>query len=264
MDRTFKVLVVCALGAFIGSVIALEVNPLLWWVGLIAGFVISYLSYDLPGVIGAIPEAWQRANGWRCDLDWRLLLFGWVAVFGVCLTATIGILSALMFALAEGIPSLKNLAYVNMGGAMAGLLLSFFVSSIELAEAKGHAQLRERTMADYREGLLGWNPVTVYCWRIPRALWRILGRVVARIIGCLPAARDAITRFVRVVGHFFRHLFILVHSDIRLLCGIDGAIGVIAGFRMGSPILGAAIGAVVGVLNYEVFSKRVFGLVNGD
>ena len=49
----------------------------------------------------------------------------------------------------------------------------------------------------------------------------------------------------------------LIHSDIRLLCGTDAAIGAVVGFLFGYAIVGAIIGGFLGVLNYELVSKRL-------
>lgn len=63
MERTHgKVFIASALGAFIGSLVALQLNAYLWWLGLIAGGLVGYLSYEFKAVLRAIPVAWHAAS----------------------------------------------------------------------------------------------------------------------------------------------------------------------------------------------------------
>src|SRR5207253_919220 len=60
-------------------------------------------------------------------------------------------------------------------------------------------------------------PPVVIFWHIPRLL-----------IGC-----------IRFVGRFVWHLFLLIHSELRLLCGVDALIGAGVGYFMHSALIGA-------------------------
>ncbi len=74
---------------------------------------------------------------------------------------------------------------------------------------------------------------------------------------------------VTIVSFFPWKMFVLIHSDKRLLCGIDGALGGAIAFlclyssslSMGEHVLiagfGGSIGAVLGILNWEVISVRL-------
>jgi len=59
----------------------------------------------------------------------------------------------------------------------------------------------------------------------------------------------------------FCAVFIIIHSEIRLLCGVDAVIGAAAGYFTGSAIIGALAGGLIGVINYEIVSRRVLHLV---
>jgi hypothetical protein len=65
---------------------------------------------------------------------------------------------------------------------------------------------------------------------------------------------------IRAIGRFIKTFFILIHSEMRLLCGVDAAIGAGIGYFYGNPILGMLFGGLFGVLNYEVVSKRLLRL----
>ncbi len=102
----------------------------------------------------------------------------------------------------------------------------------------------------YQQGrwkiLLKINPIAVYCY------WPIWGIVwfASRLI--------LLTIFI---SRFTRNLFILIHSDWRLLCGIDSLVGATAGFLLGNVFWGMLIGGLTGLLNYEILSVRILKLV---
>lgn len=65
-NPSFKIFTVAALGAFIGSLVGLQLNHLFWWVGMLVGGGVGYLAYNLGEVIRAIPLAVEQARiAWR-------------------------------------------------------------------------------------------------------------------------------------------------------------------------------------------------------
>ena len=70
MNRTLQIFVACALGAFIGTLVGLQLNQLFWWVGALVGAGVAYIGYNLNKVIATIPIAWRRATSWRPDHEW--------------------------------------------------------------------------------------------------------------------------------------------------------------------------------------------------
>jgi len=64
-----KVFVACALGAFIGALAALELNSYFWWLGLIVGGLVGYLTYEFKEVIEAVRQAWKAVVSWRISFD---------------------------------------------------------------------------------------------------------------------------------------------------------------------------------------------------
>ena len=62
MNQSLKVFLSCALGAFVGTFVALQINHYYWWVGLTAGFLVGYLGYDFKGAVNMIPAAWHATS----------------------------------------------------------------------------------------------------------------------------------------------------------------------------------------------------------
>ena len=61
-NRTLKIFIACALGAGIGSLIALEMHKYFWWIGLLVGGFVGYLSYESKKVVEASKKAMQSVR----------------------------------------------------------------------------------------------------------------------------------------------------------------------------------------------------------
>ena len=72
------------------------------------------------------------------------------------------------------------------------------------------------------------------------------------------------------IGRFVRQLVRLIHSKKRVLCAVDGTLGGIVSYvwlsgfagmaaeRVLVVVFGGIIGAALGILNWELVSKRVY------
>ena len=67
--------------------------------------------------------------------------------------------------------------------------------------------------------------------------------------------------FGREIWGFVVRTFVYVHSERRTLCFVDETLGAVAGFSLGSAVLGAVVGAILGFVNYEFVSIRLLKLV---
>jgi hypothetical protein len=76
------------------------------------------------------------------------------------------------------------------------------------------------------------------------------------------AAAGAVLVFMLLIAicYYTVQLVRLVHSDLRLLCGVDAAVGVLVGWQFGSPLLGTLIGGAFGALSYRIVSMRILKL----
>ena len=61
-DSPMNVLLASALGAAIGSLVALQLSSHLWWLGLIVGGLVGYLSYEWKKVLIAIPQTYKATG----------------------------------------------------------------------------------------------------------------------------------------------------------------------------------------------------------
>lgn len=229
-----RFLLACAL-SFIGSVIALELGAY-WWAGLALGFVAGYLGYDLSEVVTAVPRAWKAArlyiNGPPVSKDQlRLAFYGFGA--GVSLMANFLVL---IFA-------------VDYFHGFARPPHLFAAISSLLIGAVGTIPSKIDTIEGHKKIIIAVHPIPLFFWWVPRGIVWVIKRI--------PSALAIIGRFCKT---FIVHVFRYVHSNARLLFGIDVAIGVAVGHFTGSALLGGLAGGAWWLLDWHLVSIKIMGV----
>ena len=252
-NRTLKIFMSCALGAGIGALIALQLNHYFWWIGILIGGFIGYISYEFNRVIAAIPLAWRYATKnisiWKPyryrpnKQTWKDGIFSIVYVLQLLISWVVVCIIIGLF-LSDGV--LLKLLFSMALVACIWSLAIIMIIPIVIISGEATKDTRQFSM----ELLIHWNSLSVLCFYFPKMMWCI-GK--ALIVG--------MPYFLFAVGRFFKYLFLLIHSDIRLLCGVDAAIGACVGYFAGSVIIGVVAGGVFGVINYELITKRVLGII---
>lgn len=247
MTTVMRVFLACTFGAFIGTLVALQVNQPFWWIGMLCGFATGYISCEFKRFVTAIPVAWRRATAWRWKPNkkfWRLYP---KTVFGMwSILSTVALAALTLACLFSSSP------YYFSGKSLLEFVLYTFFSSLFMGWVISDSAPMDMDIVLTIQKLTMFNPFRVYLWLLPRG-----------IIICLWwIAFQGVPTFVRITGHFVRHLFLVTHSEVRLLCGFDAAIGAAVGYFCSSALIGAILGGVLGVLQFEILSIRVFGLVS--
>ncbi len=247
MKTGMKVFLACAIGAFIGSIVALELNRYFWWLGLIVGGLAGYVSYEFKKVVKAIPEAWDIA---KKEIKEQMVE-------------------------TSIIRAIKISAYILLGCFFFAIIVFCFLANIMLLDVIFSSKIIN--MLDFLPSisLLG----VIFCF-IALVAWTIAlvadilelkitdkqFLILMIIFTTMPVIAIPVLIFYTgiklalIIVRFFKQLFILVHSDIRLLCGIDAAIGASIGYFAGNAVIGAFTGGIFGVVNYELVSKRLLHL----
>jgi len=272
---SFKVFMASAVGAFIGSLIALQLTSNLWWVGMVVGGVIGYLGYDAKSVVRMIPTAshaarrsWHTIGGLNYRVAVRLggqVLRKALRVLGVSIAIGVacGIGSALVGALwfFEGLTPVALIGHETPANfffgtpedvfasrlciAVCGMIV-FLLQSAWTLETYGLRGIREHKKDITLSLLYKVTPLGFVTWYLPQALWFFAQCLFWIVVSS---------------GAFFWILFKLIHSDLRLLCGIDAAIGAAIGYLSHNALIGALAGGALGVVNFELVSKRWLKLV---
>lgn len=248
----------CGLGATIGGLIGHEQGILLALIGVVVGGLIGYLMYDINGVIRALPDAWtkarqsyQKALGWRPNpLLFRLIGWHFLMGFSLCIY-----LFSCLFGL--GAKPLMTLSLFAFGTLVSATLCGFVMAVIfTLCAYSQREGLKSDDLPVARRFALALFPPMVVCWHIPRGfLWLIKNspRLGSQAVSFLSRNINAIWQASKT---FLWALFLKVHSQRRLICLTDAAIGAMVGIYSNKVLLGAIVGAIVGLINNELVTER--------
>ena len=273
MNTTMKVFLACALGAFVGAFVALEGNHYFWWFGLLVGGLVGYLTYEIKEVARALPVAWQKARGWQPDREWWQVYLKGVGIYigSVFTLMTPPLLFLLWFSFGGFIEG--RASSLEMITATAGLVFLFLLMGIyfglTLQTTSGtDIKSLQKEQAEFQKFA---NPFRIYFWFLPRWTlkggWWLLLSLLKLLEQSPRFVATALWVFIAsaiVVAKLAYFLLKEVHSDIRMLCGVDAAIGTIIGYFAGSAVIGALAGGAWGALNFEILSIRVLKLVPAE
>lgn len=239
MNRSLKIFVACALGGGIGAFVALQLNSFFWWLGLIAGGFAGYITYDFGEVISAIHKAWKKAAG-QIPKSEGIAVF----LFAVSMLSCFGTawLIASLFYLWGGITE-KMAENVIILPAMVFMMVCVIISFARLIRQEGLARESKNGAIFFRKMALRSSPPMIFFY-YPG--WIIFA---------------AFKHGIPFGWKFGKLVFVLIHSEIRLLCMLDAAIGAGVGYYFGSALIGALAGGLLGVFNFQIISKRVLKLV---
>jgi hypothetical protein len=259
----FKVLLASAFGALIGSLIGLQLNHLFWWVGMLVGGVVGYVGYDAKAAAFAIPVAWRHtryflAGAWQefyagmltIGKVLALMLLAASIMIGLGLSWSVPCTIATNLVANHG-PSWHSFSSWFTGGENSGLW-SGLVATLLWNLLFGLVTLISSTVF----------ALTVLKVKMEDSQWLPnafkFGNPTAWLAYLVPKGLILATRTVSV---FSWQLFKLVHSDLRLLCGLDAAVGASIGFSYHNPLIGALVGGLFSFASYELVSKRWLKLV---
>lgn len=234
--RTLKVLSAILIGGLMGMVIMTSMAPNWWPLGLVVGFLGGYLSYDFRTMTQAVPKAWQTARGWNykavTGVAKQVFLIFVILVFTVASFFTAPIFIGI-------VTEANNYLAGNRVWALVFYIMFvilFFKTYLNIIYEK----VKIDGSLDWRN-LWDFNPVKIYFWDMPRVL-----------------VLEAIPLSARFTWHFIR----LIHSELRLLCGLDAALcSMVFHYAGNNMILGLFVGLACGLLQFEILSKRVLKVV---
>ena len=251
MNTEKRIALACFLGATIGGLLALHLNRYLWWVGILIGGGVGYLSYCFKEVVAAVSTAWETVirHEYRSDIDRLRTWYGfnkegikkgsknlgtalWAWTVGT--TWIFSLILLLTFA-----PKSKRLTYD--AGAMwllvifGGLLISVYIS------APARSIFKCKSCQDFLRFYTIAFPPVFACW-MAIVIFRNLHRIA-------PACKAAWKFCARILN--------IIHSDIRLLCMTDSLLGALIGYYCSSALIGGFAGAVLGMAHYRLASRTL-------
>lgn len=248
MKRSFHIGIACACGAGIGTLIALSVGPMLWWLGALAGALVGYLVIDFQRIPAAVKSAWVGTFTWWGKKENHRVAAHALSCF-------------LSFVCWIGVSFLLTLYGGTFPSASPERVSYVFISLCAIAGMAAQAGLWIVHTKAVRNGSKKWYASVMYgnilfaCFYFVPKILLELGKDIA-----LDVAQEAPTAAIKF-AHFVGKVFRAIHSDVRVLCAVDAALGTCVGYFLDHVFYGVAFGFLFGFVNYEIISKRVLKCV---
>ncbi len=265
INKTLNIAIACFVGAFIGALLAIQFHHY-WLFGVLIGGIVGYVTYNFREIPTTAKMVWakmpERQNMKKfiadCELKEKMkeaistILLGFVfitffiSVIAGVITAIFSYINtvAIYVELYQGSSFHINQINLSRGeiifGSTATIILLCFIIRIQLDDKK------DITTKYLLIAIFIGIPI----------LTPFLLPVVAFV-----ASGFGIYWLGKVGIKVGWATFKIVHSDIRLLCMVDAMIGATAGYWFGNTLIGGIIGAISGVINYELVSKRWLKLI---
>lgn len=257
--KTAQLVVACFLGAFVGTLVALEVAGHFWWLGTLVGALTAYLGCGWREVITAIPRAFRKVVTWRSTLDFRAaLLYGFytmiIASGVIPLMLLIGVVGDLEAPVTVSQSVINSLVVSVFWCSL--VFVAFFGVTLRINQSPEAAKEVREKIPTLRKAAWRYNALTTPFIVVYFVLW-VCVWVLKRLptaAGRLPTAAGAV---VWGIASFCGLLFLIIHSGRRLTCAAAGATGTAIGYAAGSASVGGLSGALIGLVAYEFVAKRL-------
>jgi len=263
MKTSLKVFLACALGAIIGLIVALSINDSSFFaclIGMVIGGLFGYLAYDFKQVIAAIKIAWRQVIHYKpSKQNWKGRMLTMACVGTLVSTVLIGFalittIIVLLIAAFGGpfsfkglLHSMHNLSLAGAGAMAAALIFFPLMFQITVGSAFFGSS---KEQSDLKKMIRLGNPLQVYFITVPKGIFKSI----------LDTAKT-LHKLSVLLFKFVKKVFVLIHSDERLICMSYAAAGVLIGYIIpGGSILKLFIGAIVsgatGFAAYELLFKK--------
>ncbi|MFA6554244.1 MAG: hypothetical protein WCS89_01930 [Candidatus Paceibacterota bacterium] len=280
INNSVKVALACFMGAFIGALVALQFHYV-WWIGVLIGGMVGYISYNLDEIPCAVKKVWVNLSeiktATKAFFEDRESI---VEIIGLTTFLSIGsfLLISLLASAIQSIEStfilwnnllqnnqlnylnprslegkeLNGLIFLNINIIVIGLIF-LLISLLWRLKARNNRTKSRNDLIKNSNSFLISGLVYICLAPIVAPVVIVLVSLIFSAVVIYVSAKISL----KVVWGTFK----LIHSDIRILCMTDAMIGATIGYYSGNALFGGIVGAIFGVLNYEIISKRWFKLV---
>lgn len=261
-QTALRVFLACFIGAFIGTLIAIR-SGIFWWAGLLIGGLAGYLSYEFKAVVIAVKEAMRDI---RRELPGAAKTIGFY-FFAILMVFANGIIPTLL--------SLWNVKKVDEDFsyilfAASSLMLGIFISFLIFICLAFSSSLKGGESEEFEIEKKWGRGVVFFVFFTPIGIYLILPFLSLRwALKTTPKAIILLLRWIPKImsesiveeWQVIKKVFITIHSEVRLLCGVDAMLGAFVGYLFWNPLLGALAGGMLGVANYYLISIKLLKLV---
>ena len=292
--KTKKIVVGCFVGGATCSIVAIVLMPAFWLLGLMAGaaagFTAGYIGYDFMAILRAVPTAREKTREALIKMHKSFPTKRKAAFMFYSGTVQFMFTSMFLGFFFFGFGHARLARPETVDWEATGLVALFllvvipfissiffiFVSSNDFVDGSTEEQRNDFTtmkklafwlffpLSLPYAGICVIKYAAIGLWRLPVALrWLSL-----RILPAFLVIKEDCQTIVRAVALFVWNLFLLIHRKERTICAIDGTLGGLISIFTLSPsvetltqksmliLFGAMLGVFIGVLNYELVTKR--------
>lgn len=232
----------CCVGVPVGLFVAWLFAPLFWWLGILAGFCAGYSIYDLREIPANAPLAWKRAKKRSIEFlnllkkprpfFYPFLIVGATLIFSIpkFMWTHQGFFFKEETVLTKKIFTISVVSFFLFIPVESILLLSMFKLAEYGAKRKGKWYYAPADRV-YLFGTSQFEPVSyknIYGFMFVGLIYSLLLGVMAmpKILGFV------FCEIWMLIGRFVWHLVKLIHSQGRVICGIDCALGVFITYKL--------------------------------
>lgn len=247
-------------GALIGGIIGgyIENSLFSYLIGMFTGGVFAYISYEMDVVI----ESVKKVVTGDIDIEkmkLRGMVFLQVFLFAMVICSILLFICVIVPAFLSGpIEDLVDIELIQiyLMSQCVGLIISVFIAMMfTYASWENPRRLVENDFFNQTSPFIIKN--RLMCILInPIALPFTFAWLVLYGIGMFAYNLPKMIRYLDLAKKI-KQVFILIHSECRTICFVDAALGTGVGLYFGSPILGAVIGGLLGLVNYYVVSIKI-------
>lgn len=274
-NKTFKIGISCFMGALIGTFTGLqfEFRIVGFLISVLSGGIAGYLLFEIDTVAKAIPSAFKEtmSKETRRKIGKSFFTAGKFFLYAICfgslITITIIAIGLLPSATADLFMKGNQVDYF--------VLFPFYVGGIGVVTLVvvmwlicGGKRIRksfEEIFSGDKDGLRTWqmlffgNPITIPFTAIGFILFGLF--ILAKKLPTYLAKGFKYSNlFFKWLRRFSKTVFILIHSEMRLICLVDSALGAGIGYLSGSLLIGGLVGCAFGILNYWIVSIKILKL----
>ncbi len=270
--RTIKVFLAVASGAFFGGLVGLSIHTYMWWIGILVGGFLGYMLYEVERIPSALKQAYNAIINWQPDWQyWKdvAVILSFVGLYTTAgFTGTYSLtlkheeIETILefFGLSQSLIGIETIPFGLRLMLLAGLLsFMFSVIIIFVLNSNNSASSRRDLLHTFVVIAVVANPVGLFL--VGLAL--VTGVLAAMVLGVIYHKKiwNKIADIALLGWNFLTYFYRLIHSEVRLLCMIDAALG--AGFITfyGNLWLGALFAGFFGVLNLEIIGKKILQCV---
>jgi len=265
MNTTLKIFLSAALGALIGSLVALELTSYLWWIGAIVGGLAGYLAYEIHRIPRAVKNGFEQILNFRPDYKmirrFFLAYLGGLSIsYTFSIICCIGLLNTNTAINSEEIV-LFSVIYLPLFLSVCALLAILAATLPPNEQTDENIRVIRESHRRLRMVAIKYLNPLAFPFTIIYLIVKSITKNHLRIISFIKKSLlFMVIGFWLKLYFLLKFIFIQIHSDVRVICMIGAAIGSIIGYIFQNPILGAIVGGIMGILSYQIISVRILKL----